>query len=437
MNLTKSKLIFVFVFLFLTLNSCSFDNKTNLWKKEKSNVVNKNIKEVFKNEVYLVKEINPDIKIKIASNPLNQNFLDDLNNNNGYLNYDGNLNSFSKYKFSKIKNFNKVQSEIIVFNNKVIFFDNKGTLLMFNNNSKLEWKKNLYTKSEKKLGPILSMSIENNILVVVDNLARYYAIDVDTGKLIWNKRNSSQFNSQIKIKDDKFYVVDYQNTLRCFSLKTGNELWNVNTESSFIKSNKKLSIALTKDKIFFNNYIGDISAVDINNGELIWQTPTQKNSVYEGSFMLETSDIVLNNGQIFLSNNRNEFFSINQKNGFINWETRINSNLRPSIIDNLIFSVTSNGFLVVLDKESGQVVRSTYIFDQIKESKRDIIKPTGFIVGKNYIYLSTDNGYLISINIISGKSNSVIKLSGGKISRPYISENDLYILKNNSIIKFN
>ena len=433
MNLAKNN--FIIIILFLFSYSCSFDKKTSLWK-EKPITENENIKIIFKNNENLIKQINSNLKIKIVSKSFNKSFVNNLNNNNGYINYNGNLKKLRKYKFSNIENFDKTESEIIVYNQSLIFFDNKGNLLKFNDKSKLEWKKNFYTKAEKKLGPILSMSLSDNILIVADNLAKYYAIDIVTGNLIWEKRNSSSFNSQIKILNDKFYIVDYQNILRCFKVSSGEELWKIQTENSFIKSRKKLSLALSNDKIFFNNYIGDISSVNINTGEMIWQTPTQKSSVYEDSFLLETSDVVLNNGQIFLSNNRNEFFSINQENGFINWETSVNSSIRPTIIDNLIFTITSNGFLVLLDKNTGKVIRSTFIFNQIKKNKLKNVKPTGFIVGLNNIYLSTDKGYLIIIDIESGKSNSVIKIAGGKILRPYISSNDLYIIKSNSVIKF-
>ncbi|MFL2898255.1 MAG: PQQ-binding-like beta-propeller repeat protein, partial [Candidatus Pelagibacter sp.] len=323
MNLIKNKFIIIFVFLFFF--GCSFDSKTGIWKQEKSSLQNFNTKEILKDEKNLIKEINPNIKIKITSNSFSQTFIGNLNNNNERINYNGELKTLKKYKFSNIKNFEKLESEIIVNNDSVIFFDNKGTLLKYGNDTKLVWKKNLYNKSEKKLGPILSMSLKDNILIIVDNLARFYAIDIRKGDLLWEKRNSSPFNSQVKIFDDKFYAVDYQNTLRSFSIKTGNELWNVKTENSFIKSKKKLSVVIGNNKIFFNNYIGDVGSVDISSGELIWQTPTQKSSIYEDSFFLETSDIVLNNNEIFLSNNKNEFFSINQKNGFVNWITKINS----------------------------------------------------------------------------------------------------------------
>ena len=35
----------------------------------------------------------------------------------------------------------------------------------------------------------------------------------------------SPFNSQIKIFEDKFYVVDTKNILRCFSVIDGKEIW--------------------------------------------------------------------------------------------------------------------------------------------------------------------------------------------------------------------
>ena len=78
-----------------------------------------------------------------------------FDNNNGRTNYNGNLKSISKYKFSKIEKFDEYEPEIIINQNNIIFFDNKGTILKFDENSKLLWKKNYYTKIEKKLKPIL------------------------------------------------------------------------------------------------------------------------------------------------------------------------------------------------------------------------------------------------------------------------------------------
>ena len=76
-------------------------------------------------------------------------------------------------------------------------------------------------------------------------------------------------------------------------------------------------------------------------------------------------------------------------------------------------------------------------YNNFKEKKRDQIKPTGFIVGLNKIYLSTSNGKLLVIDISSGKTLSTLKIDNQKISRPYVLNKNLFVIKDNGIIKLN
>ena len=142
--------------------------------------------------------------------------------------------------------------------------------------------------------------------------------------------------------------------------------------------------------------------------------------VYAYSFSLKNSDLVLKNNSIYFSNNRNEFFSIDVKTGIINWKQKINSNLRPSLIGNYLFTISIEGYLIVIEKNSGNIIRITDIFKNFKKKKRDEIKPVGFIVGLKNIYLTTDNGRLLVIDIASGKTTSTLKIDNEKISRPFI-----------------
>ena len=427
----------VLFLIILLITNCSLDNKSGIWTKSEKIKVEKKliISELFKKEESLNKEFNSNVKIQLKSYLSNNSFLNNLSNNNGRVNYNGNLKSLSKFKYSTIDNFDELEPEIVFEGNNIIFFDNKGSILKFDQFSKLIWKKNYYKKTEKKQKPILSLANNQKTLVIVDNFAKYYAINIKTGELLWSKRNSAPFNSQIKIYKDKFFVTDFDNILKCFSIKDGKELWNVKTETTFIKSQKKLSLVILNGKVYFNNSIGDISAVDVNSGNLIWQTPTQSSSIYESAFLLKTSDLVANDESILLSNNKNEFFSINANTGVLNWKQKINSNLRPTIVDNLVFTVTMEGFLVVVENSTGNIIRITNVFDRFKKKKKSKIKPVGFIVGASNIYLTTDNGRLIIIDILSGKSSLILKIDNEKISRPFILNKNLFIVKDNAIIK--
>jgi len=112
----------------------------------------------------------------------------------------------------------------------------------------LLWKENYYSKSEKKQNPILFFANNKNTLIVADNIAKFYALNINTGKLLWTKNNIAPFNSQLKIHKNLFFVIDYKNTLRAYSTKNGNEIWNIKTQNSLIRSQKKLSMVIIGEK---------------------------------------------------------------------------------------------------------------------------------------------------------------------------------------------
>ena len=433
-----NKILFLFIIL-LFISNCSLNKNSKFWTKSEKIVSEKteDYKEVFPTEEALKKEFNSNLKIKLTSKINKNTSVNNYLNNNGRLDIDGSLKKSSRYKFSKIDNFSQYQPELSFLNDDIIFFDNKGSILRFNNESKIIWKKNYYSKSEKKLKPILQFVNNKKYLIVTDNIAKYYLIDVNNGNLIWSKNSLAPFNSQIKIYNDKFFVIDLSNTLRCFSLKDGSELWNIKTENSLIRSQKKLSLVIVDDMIYFNNSIGDLSAVDISQGELSWQLPTQSNLIYEAAFSLQTSDIISDKESLFFSNNKNEFFSVDIKTGSFNWKNKINSNLRSTLIGDYLVAVSIEGYLILIEKKTGNIIRVTDIFKNFKSKVRQKIKPTGFVVGTNKIYISTSNGRLLEVDISTGKTISILKIDNEKISKPFVQNKNLFLIKDDSIIRLN
>ena len=432
--------LFYLLVIFLFLSSCSLDTKSGLWTKtEKLDSENKNLEvKIFEeNEIY-ERELNIDLKIKLKNDFKKNSFINNLSNNNGVVNFDGSIDKIKKFKFSKIDQFDNYQPELLITkNNNLIFFDDKGTVLNFSSDNELIWKNNYYSKREKKLKPILYFAANEKTLVVADSISKYYAININDGKLNWINNNIAPFNSQIKIFKDKFFVVDFENILRCFSIENGKEIWNFKTEKSFIKSQQKLSLIINNNRVIFTNTLGDISSLDIETGNLIWQTPTQSSDIYESYFSLKNSDLISENNTIYFSNNQNEFFAIDQRNGVIKWKQNLNSNLRPTYADNLVFTITLEGYFVAIDSRNGNIVRMTNIINKIKKYKKENIKPIGFIVSQDKVYLSLSNGRLIIIETLTGKPIDIKKIDNEKISRPYVLNNDMYIIKDNAILKLN
>ena len=79
----------------------------------------------------------------------------------------------------------------------------------------------------------------------------------------------------------------------------------------------------------------------------------------------------------------------------------------------------------------------TDVFKNFKIKKRSKIYPSGFIVGLNNIYLSTSNGRLVVIDISSGNIISTLKIDNEKISKPFVQNKNLFLIKDSAIIRLN
>ena len=429
----------IFIILsILILNSCSFDTKTGIWTKETISLENKEnnkIKELFKKEISNENEFNPELKIVIKNFTANKNKYN--GNNFGALKVNSNFKKISKYNFSKIDYFDQFEPEAIFIDNDLIFFDKKGSIIKFDQKSKIKWKVNYYSKKEKKLPPLLKFERSGKNLLVIDNFAKIYLINTSDGKLIWKKEHNVPLVSQIKIENNKFYMLDANNTFTCFSLLDGSKLWKFDGEKKLINSQKQTSIVINSESVIFNNTTGEIISLDKLNGNLNWITPTMEYGESLQSFLIKNSDLVLDENNLYFSNNNNSFFSLDTNFGFVNWKQDISSYLRPLMIDNILLTISPKGYLYILDKNSGNIIRITDLFYNLNLKKRKNLEINGFIATKDMIYLTTKNGKIKKVDIKNGDIDLVYRVSRNKISKPYVNNSKIYIIKNNGIVKIN
>jgi len=415
--------------------SCSLNSDSAFWSQTKKVETDKIITKIlFKDIKPNEKEFNPKLKVNLPSKNI-QN-IKYIFNNDGFTRESITGNKFSKYNFSKIENFSGYEPEILIDNQNLFYFDNKGSIIKFNKGSKIQWKKNYYSKSDKKNNPILFLASEDNNLFIADNNANYYLLNKENGNLKWKKKHTSSFNSQIKIKDGKIFVVDMENTLRCFSIKNGDNLWSVPTELTVISSQKKQSIIIVKNMVIFSNSIGDLTAVDLKSGEKIWQTPTQILG-FAKNITLRNSDIVSDGKFVFISSNKNQFAALDTKTGIIKWKQEINSEIRPVVISDYIVTISNEGLMILLNKNDGNIIRINNILKNIKKKRRKNYLPVGFIISNDKVYVSTKNGRLFIINFSDSTFQKILKLDREKIQRPVFFNKELYIAKDNSIIRIN
>ena len=431
-----NKLIIIVISL-VFLNHCSLNENSRIWKDKDQKIDNpKNVKKIFSEEKKITIELNQELKLDFSKSKTNNKIVDNKNDY-GFQNYIGLINKVGNYKFSKFDDINQLNFKPIFLNDGLIFFDKKGSIYRYSNSQKVLWKKNYYSKAEKKLKPKLNFILEGENLLVTDNIAKYYSININSGELNWSKNNTYSFNSEIKKHKNRIFVVDYKNTLRSYNINDGSELWNLQTEDSFTISNTKFSLIIINDMVVFSNSIGDITAVDIKTGLIIWQLPTQSSKIINETYNFKTSKLVSDGKSIFFSNNKNEFYSVDVKTGTTNWINKINSNLTPIISGNFLFTVSNEGYLYLIKKNEGNILRINDLYKDYKIKNRKDIKPIGFAIGDTRLYLTNTDGKMIIVELDFGKVISIEKVAGNFTSRPFIYNQNLFVIRNGSIVQYN
>ena len=444
----KKKKNLIFFLIFVLFTNCSLDNKTGIWsgtEKEKKRIADlerqatqiKEVVKIYSSKKFYTEEIKPVNKIKLSTPKKNLSWkMPGLNEQNfiGNIFLAGIDNNFLKKKIGKNKfSISKLISSPVILNDNIIFADDTGTIFNINQRGKKIWKKNIYKKFYKRIYKSLTFTIHKNKIYVADNIGFVYAINLQNGKLIWIKNHRVPLRSNIKIYDDKIFLINQDNRIFCLDPDTGSIIWDARSISTFIKSQSFLGMAISKggDLITLNSS-GDLVKIKSKTGQFYWSLNTTGTILASENDFFQSSDIVIDDENIIFSTT-SSVSSYNINSGYLNWIKDIGSTNTPIIDGNHVFVISDNGYFVNLDKNSGEIIWSTNILKILKKKKQKT-KITGFVMGSKKIYVTTLNGYLLICSASLGNVEDFKKIGNTITASPVISNGSLYILTENSKI---
>ena len=429
---------FFFIYLLLIfLNSCSFDNKSGIWKNE--NNINKNQIDTFsqfKNistsiepftEIVQLKE-NYKFKLSEKINPTSWRQIH-LNQNNNLNNFEyKNLNELF-FKSKKISNY-KVSDHILYEDGNIINSDLKGNINIFSvPNNKILTKFNFYKKKYKKIKKKLNLIVENNIIYVSDNFGYLYAYNYLEERLLWAKNYNIPFRSNLKIYEDTIFAANQNNNLFFFDKLSGEILKQIPTEETMVKNKFINSLSLDRKNIFFLNTYGSLYSININSKRINWylnlnqSLDVNTNNIFYGSQLINFGDKIITSSNQFL-------YVIDSNSGSILSKKNFPITINPLINNDILFLVSKKNFLISLDLKKDEIIYSYDInkkiadFLKIKRKNADI---KNIIMAEGKLLLFLKNSHILVFNT-QGKLEKVNKLPAKMITFPILIENKILFL---------
>ena len=429
----------------LTLSSCSFDNKTGIWKNEKNDINNEsNIFKEFKSVSTFENKFN---KVIPFDNKNKFQLLKPINNlewNDEFFGLNNNLKNFQYddlnkiiLKSKKLSN-NKVFERILFANNHLIISDEKGNIIIYSiSKKKTIYKFNFYKKKYKKIKKKLNLIIENDIIYASDNIGYLYAFNYKNNKLVWAKNYKIPFRSNLKIFNNKIIASNQNNNLLFFNKINGDLIKFIPTEETIVKNKFINNLSIDdKNNLFFLNTYGSLYSIGAKNMKINWFLNLNQSANINPSNLFNSVQIVSNKSKVLIGSN-NKTFIIDKNSGFIVNKFTFAPLIKPIINKTNAFLITENNYLISIDLSTNKILYSSNINQEIANFL-NINKKTAeiqsFMLLSNKITIFLKNSFVLNFNS-SGKLQSVKKLPSKLNSIPIIINKLLYFLdKKNRLV---
>ncbi len=434
----KNKILFLFIIL---LYSCSFDDKSGIWKNE--NLISKENNDSFSefkklsityspfNKIIKIKK-NFEFKTPILVNVTEWNDIF-FSHNNNLLNLK--YANMSKQKFrSKRISRKSMRNYILSEKNNIICSDLNGNIFIFSlSDRKLVNKFNFYKKKFKNIEKKLNLIVENGIIYVSDNLGYLYAFDYKKNKVIWAKNYKIPFRSNLKVFQDKLLTSNQNNNLYFFNKYSGDISKLIPTEETVVKNVFINNLSLSNKYTFFLNTYGSLYAVAKKDMEIKWFLNLNQSLDINPSNLFLGNQIVNNNKKIVVSSNQATFV-IDEETGSILFKKNFTSIVKPIIINEYFLAISKNNFLIVTNMNNGEILYSLDINQEIAnylKSKKKEVQIKNMMIVNNKIFIFLKNSYFLKFDL-NGNLKKIDKLANKLSTFPIIINGSLvyFDLKN-------
>ncbi|SLM62130.1 MULTISPECIES: outer membrane protein assembly factor BamB [Dickeya] len=312
--------------------------------------------------------------------------------------------------------------------NRVYAADRHGMVKALDLNSGEEkWRADLSQKTgllSSNVPALLSggVSVSGNHVYVGSERAQLFALNADDGSVLWQTKVAGEVLSRPVISDGVVLVHTSNGMLQALGESDGAIKWTVNLDMPALSLRGESAPVAAFGAAIVGGDNGRVSAVMINQGQLIWQQRiSQPGGATEIARLndVDTTPVVAGDVVYALGYNGN-LTALDLRSGQVSWKREIGS-VNDFIVDgSRIYLVDQDDRVVALNTSGGVVV-----WKQGDLLHRNLTAP---VLYNGYLVVGDAEGYLHWIDTVDGRFVSQQKVdSSGLLSKPVVASDKLLV----------
>jgi outer membrane protein assembly factor BamB len=184
---------------------------------------------------------------------------------------------------------------------------------------------------------------------------QFYAVQYDSGKLLWTYPLKAEGLSRPLIRGGVVYVLGGNNVAHALNAKTGKLIWTYNRrEASNISVRGGSQPAVAGDLVFIGFSDGSLVALNKSSGSIVWEANLNRNKRFRD---VDASPIV-DGDTIYISSYDGALYSVNRSDGKVLWTVDDGGYEEVLLQGNQLFFSSTTGKTMSIDKGSGKVLWS-------------------------------------------------------------------------------
>jgi len=284
---------------------------------------------------------------------------------------------------------------------------------------KVIWQTNLSQKtgfiSTKNDSAMLSggLAVDGDLVYVGSEHAILFALNVSDGRVVWKTQVAGEVLSRPIISSDLILIHTGNGIIQAINKINGSIDWTLNLDMPTLSLRGESDPAISSGTAVFGGDNGRVSAVTMDQGQLIWQ---QVISEVRGSTEIERLNDVdmrplIVNGIVYAAAYNGNFVALQLNSGEILWKRNLGSVNDFAIHAGYIYIVDQNDRLLALKSDTGIPV-----WKQSDLLHRGLTAP---LIYNGYLVVGDSEGYLHWLNTEDGRFVTQQKVNrSGFLSAP-------------------
>lgn len=248
-----------------------------------------------------------------------------------------------------------------------------------------------------------------------------YALDANTGELVWQGQVKGEIIARPAIDSGILVVNTASGIIKAFNAITGEDLWQIEQEVPPLTLRGISAPTVAAGGVLVGSSSGDLNVYMLEKGQAGWSSPVGEatgSTELERVVDVDAAPVVFGD-KVYAISSRGNLVAVDIRNGRILWKRQYSSHRQLAVAGNLIYLTDIKGHVYAVDRING-----LERWSNLELTNRGV---TGPAIQGDYLVVGDFEGYLHWLDEETGEIVARHHLDGsGLYATPTVDNNVLY-----------